>query len=316
MTELGRLISVNSLEEFRAAAAHLAATRWRSDVVYYLTYDDGEQVLRFNGKPLELRPDCQVGTSALSLRPCSEQELSWPEELPSSPGFRLSIPLFHFGSLQGVLALNFAQEPTAAVINDIKSLAYLLGIVVNKVQQLECDRLFMERCQEFLVRAVEARSQRGHVQRCSRLVSSLAEMLDLSPQVKSELMQATQYHDIGLLCFSDARAVDAEREHAAIGARLLGSHPDLLSVAHLVEFHHERYDGSGQPKGKKQDDLPLEGWVLALAEDVVETWEAHPGNYTENVKRFFNDSAKHHHPDVVDALCGLVDSNQLEELLM
>lgn len=315
MTELGRLISVSSIDEFRSAVVHLATTRWRSDAAYYLIYDEGEQTLRFDQKKIGLQPDCQVGSTALTLRPSAEQELDWPAELPSGSAFRLSVPLFHFGSLQGVLAVSFPEEPTPAVVNDIKSLAYLLGIVVNKVQQSERDRLFMDRCQEFLVRAVEARSQRGHVRRCSRLVNSLAEMLDLSPQVKSELMQATQYHDIGLLCFTDPHTIEAEREHSAIGAKLLASHPELLSVSLLVENHHERYDGSGQPRGKAKDELALEGWVLALAEDVVETWEAHPGNFAANVERFFNDSAKHHHPDVVDAFCGLIDSGQLEEIL-
>lgn len=315
MTELGKLISVNSTQEFYGAIRHLANTRWRASVAHYLKYDDGAQTLCYDNKAVELDPQDQGGACALTLRPTADQSLSWAEGLENPGGFRISTPLFHHGSLNGVLYMAFEEEPTLAVINDIKSLSYLLGIVAAKVQQTEHDQVFLQRCQEFLVRAVEARGQDGHVQKCSRLAGALGNMLDLSAQVKAELMQASQYHDIGLLSAKDTNSIEARRDHPLIGAKILASHPEFQGVAHLVESHHERYDGSGQPHGKKGSELSLECWILALAEDVLETWEANPSDYAANVKTFFQESAKHHHPDVVDALCGLVDSGKLIELL-
>ena len=174
---------------------------------------------------------------------------------------------------------------------------------------------FVERSREFLVQAVEARGASGHVQRCCRLASSLAVMLDCSPQAQAQLSQAAECHDLGLLGFQDTAAPEAVREHARVGAELLRCHPDLFEVAELVQSHHERYDGSGQPRGLQGDELPLECWILSLVEDFVEHWESSLDTYEMKVKDFFLGPAKHHHPDAVDALCGLVDSGKLQDLL-
>jgi HD-GYP domain-containing protein (c-di-GMP phosphodiesterase class II) len=128
-------------------------------------------------------------------------------------------------------------------------------------------------------------------------------------------MLAAEYHDIGLLTFPTSGSEAAIREHARVGAGLLSSHPHLFEVARMVESHHERFDGSGQPHGKQGHELPLECWILALTEDFVEHWEQSLESYEKKVRDFFLGPAKHHHPDAVDALCGLVDAEKLQELL-
>lgn len=286
---------------------------WRASKAYYLTYDEDKQVLEDSDRTVPLHSDSQPGRAALTFRPCADQSLSWPDHL-AAQGYRMSLPVLHWGSLQAVLMLVFDQEPDQVAQAAIAEAASLLGVIGQQVSEREQTAEFVLRTQELLVHAVEAQGKQGHVGRCSRVAAALAKMLDCSAQARAELMQAAQYHDIGLLAFADPHSPAAHREHAARGARLLECHPALRAVAPLVEYHHDRFDGSG-PHGADTPDLPLEAWILSLTEDLVEAYEAAEGSYPDRIRGFFHDSAKHHHPDVVDALCGLVDSEKLQGLL-
>jgi HD-GYP domain-containing protein (c-di-GMP phosphodiesterase class II) len=60
------------------------------------------------------------------------------------------------------------------------------------------------------------------------------------------------------------------RLHAEAGADLLRRIPDFWEGASLVRAHHERYDGSGYPRGLAGTDVPLEAAIIAVAD----AWDA------------------------------------------
>lgn len=287
---------------------------WRAQQVHYLLYDDGHQQLEHPQVQVPLTKETQPGQAALTLRPCCDQSLSWPEPLQGDWAYRMSLPVMHWGNLHSVLLLGFSEEPDRPTRETIDRTIPVLGVLGYAIAERERTAEFVQRSQELLVHAVEARGLEGHVGRCSRVATALAQMLDCSAQARAELLLAAQYHDVGLLTFRDPSSPQAQREHAPRGARLLACHPDFAGVAPLVEFHHERYDGSG-PLGKRHEEVPLEAWVMAVTEDLVESYEKASGSFADRIRAFFYESAKHHHPDVIDALCGLVDAEKLQSLL-
>lgn len=313
MLLLEPIIEANSLQELQTNLATVTSHSWKAVSCHYLIYDDSRQLLLWGPREIELEPTHQPGQCGLNLLKSDDQSLPWPPSLTSKGQYRIAHPVFVWGSLAGVLCLEFEEAP--GELPGFEDMLKSLGHLSTKVVEREMSVVFTSRCKELLVRGVESRGKRGHVERCCRLVASLAKLLDCSAQVKSELLEAAQYHDIGLLTFESADSPEAERNHSRIGATLLKCHPELLGIARLVEYHHERYDGSGHPVGKSGDELPLECWILALSEDFLEFWEGSLSTYEGKIKEFFNDKAKHHHPDVVDALCGLVDSGELENIL-
>ena len=58
------------------------------------------------------------------------------------------------------------------------------------------------------------------------------------------------------------------KTHPEIGAEILGdSDSDLIALAKTVSLtHHEKWDGSGYPKGLKGENIPLEGRIVAIAD--------------------------------------------------
>ncbi len=315
MILLDKLSGATTTGELRQALQK-QSRHWGATQALYLTYDDERQRLLFPGGEEPLSSKSQPGQAALALRPCFDQALVWPDGIESGrAGCKVSFPVLHWGSLIAVVLLEFDVEPDASTKAAICEAVDVLGVVGNSVLERERTAEFVLRTQELLVHAVEAQGKQGHVGRVSRVATALASMLDCSAQARAELMQAAQYHDVGLLAFPEPKSAAAVREHSQRGARLLECHPNLASVASLVEAHHEKYDGSGFPVGHKNDELPLEAWILALTEDLVESWESAEGSFEERVRIFFHSGARHHHPDAVDALCGLVDSGKLQNLL-
>jgi response regulator RpfG family c-di-GMP phosphodiesterase len=90
--------------------------------------------------------------------------------------------------------------------------------------------------------------------------------------------EAAPLHDVGKLAIPDrillkrgrlsAEEYDVMKTHAALGARVLSgsSAPVLQMAAVIASSHHERWDGSGYPRGLAGKDIPLVGRVVAVAD--------------------------------------------------
>jgi HD-GYP domain-containing protein (c-di-GMP phosphodiesterase class II) len=144
---------------------------------------------------------------------------------------------------------------------------------------------------EVLAGAAEAKDDvtGAHVRRAARYVGVIAAALidEGRPDIdraKAELFAATaKLHDIGKIGVPDAilqkpgKLDEAEwaavRKHPLIGERLIerAAWRDLSSeyaqaAMELVGAHHERWDGTGYPRGLKGEDIPLSGRIMAVAD--------------------------------------------------
>ncbi|MDB4679055.1 response regulator [Rhodopirellula sp.] len=102
---------------------------------------------------------------------------------------------------------------------------------------------------------------------------------------------------------------DAEqfKQHASLGPTILGStHSPLLRLASVIAgSHHEKWDGSGYPRGLKGESIPLEGRIVAIA-DVFDALSS-PRSYKEAfclndcINTLEQGRGKHFDPRVLDA---------------
>ena len=108
----------------------------------------------------------------------------------------------------------------------------------------------------------------GHSQRVAHYSKLIAQEMNYSKEDCDKVYQAGILHDIGKIATPDVILLNPHslneleykliKEHVNVGYRLLHNIPMFEDLAEIVHAHHERYDGSGYPKGiKKGEILPL-----------------------------------------------------------
>jgi putative two-component system response regulator len=118
----------------------------------------------------------------------------------------------------------------------------------------------------------------GHIQRMAHYAATIARHLGESEAYAEALLTAAPMHDVGKLGTPDhillkndkltlAEQVEMHR-HAEIGGRILADadSPLLRLACEIAETHHEKFDGSGYPRGLKGEEIPLGGRIVAVAD--------------------------------------------------
>jgi uncharacterized domain HDIG len=124
----------------------------------------------------------------------------------------------------------------------------------------------------------------GHQLRVAQLAGAIASEMGLDQDCVKGVAMGAVIHDIGKihipaeLLAKPARLTPIEfslmKTHTEVGHDILKDIPFLWPVADIAHQHHERLDGSGYPRGLKDDRIRLEARIVAVA-DVVEAMSAH-----------------------------------------
>ena len=130
-----------------------------------------------------------------------------------------------------------------------------------------------------LVRAIETRDSATHehserVRHYARALATQSAITD--PQMLHTIQTAALLHDVGKLALPDrllnkpgpltTGEYEQVKQHATIGADILSGVLFPGPLALLVRHHHENWDGTGYPDGRRRDDTPLGARVLAIAD--------------------------------------------------
>ncbi len=218
--------------------------------------------------------------------------------------------------LRNMLALRRSQ----------KALADRAAWLAEKVAEATGE--ILEREREMITRLSRAAEFRdpetgAHIQRMSHYSRLIARQLGL-PEAEQELiLRAAPMHDVGKIAIPDhillkpGRLDDDElvimRTHAQMGYEILkGSRAQLLDVAaEIARSHHEKYDGSGYPRGLAGEDIPLHGRIVAVADvfDALTTERPYKRAWPlERALDFLHDGAgTHFDPACVDAFGACLD---------
>ena len=131
-------------------------------------------------------------------------------------------------------------------------------------------------------RALELRDKEteGHTQRAAEMTLGIARAMRMKEEELVNLRRGALLHDIGKMSIPDSILLktgpltDEEwaimRRHPAYAFELLSPITYLRPALDIPYCHHERWDGTGYPRGLKGEQIPLAARIFALAD----TWDA------------------------------------------
>lgn len=206
--------------------------------------------------------------------------------------------------------------------------ARLFGITrLNRYQKLLQERAKLQEAHTQLLNAYEAtiegwsramdlrdRETEGHSRRVADQTEELAKALGMSKDELLHVRRGALLHDMGKLGVHDsilhkpAQLTDEEwtmmRKHPQLAYDMLYPVEYLRPALDIPYCHHEKWDGSGYPRGLKGDEIPLPARLFAI----VDVWDALTSNRPyrrawtkENALAYIREqSGKYFDPQIVE----------------
>ena len=184
----------------------------------------------------------------------------------------------------------------------------------------------------------------GHVERTQIYLELLVKEMIRTEIYKEEvaswdisiLLPSAQLHDVGKIGISDAilnkagKLTDDEFEiikrHCEIGERVIERvierTDDDIFLNHAKRFaayHHEKWDGTGYPRGLSGEEIPLEGRIMAIVDVYDALVSVRPYkeafSHEQAVETIRGDSGKHFDPMITEAFLNLEQEFLLKSAL-
>ncbi len=200
-------------------------------------------------------------------------------------------PLIAKGTVKGILEV-FNRAPLAPNVDWVDFLETLSGQVAIAIDNAELFDTLQHTNSELVMaydatiegwsRALDLRDREteGHTQRVTELTLRLARALGVGETELIHIRRGALLHDIGKVGIPDGilhkpgALTDAEwhimRQHPLYARDLIAPIAYLRPATDIPYCHHEKWDGSGYPRGLKGEQIPLSARIFAI----VDVWDA------------------------------------------
>jgi putative nucleotidyltransferase with HDIG domain len=243
------------------------------------------------------------------------------------------VPLVSKGKVKGVLEI-FSRT---AVNRDEEWQQFLDAVAGQTAIAIDSSSLFqdLQRSNPELARAYDAtiegwshaldlrdKETEGHTLRVTDMTLNLAQAMGINDKDLIQIRRGSLLHDIGKMGVPDRillkpdKLTDDEwvsmRKHPEFAYQMLTSINYLRPALDIPYRHHEKWDGTGYPRGLQGNEIPLAARIFA----VVDVWDAlcsdrpyRVGWKIEDVLKYIKEqSGKHFDPMVVDVFLEQVDN--------
>ncbi|HZE69068.1 MAG TPA: diguanylate cyclase [Pyrinomonadaceae bacterium] len=131
---------------------------------------------------------------------------------------------------------------------------------------------------ESLAIAIDAKDQttHGHVRRTQIYATQMGDLVDATNSERQALFAGALLHDIGKLAVPEyilnkpGKLTEAEfakmKIHPTVGGDILRRVNFPYPVEDIVRYHHEKWDGSGYPKGLRGEQIPLVARIISVVD--------------------------------------------------
>lgn len=271
----------------------------RETVEAILEGDDYTLMMASNGREaLEIAQSVQPDVILMDVMMPGMSGFEACRRIRSNPGLA-EIPIIVLTALDDRKSLLDALESGAddfitKPVDRYELRARLAGIMrLNRYRKLLQERVNSENEHRKLLEAYDAtiegwslamdlrdKETEGHTRRVTDLTMKLARALDVAEDALVHIRRGALLHDMGKLGIPDSILLkegpltDEEwiimRKHPNYALDLLSKIEYLLPALDIPYCHHEKWDGSGYPRGLKQLEIPLAARMFAIAD----VWDA------------------------------------------
>ncbi len=287
-----------------------------------------------------------AGHAAMERRTLSIPNLAEAPEFPrpailQEEGFvsYLVTPLIAKGQVKGILEVfsRSATDPAPSWVEFLETLGSQAAIAIDNAALFsDLERanvgltLAYETTLEGWSRALDLRDKEteGHTQRVTELTVRLARTMGMSEEALAHVRRGALLHDIGKMGIPDSILLkpgpltDEEwtimKKHPVYALELLSPIAYLRPALDIPYCHHEKWDGTGYPRGLKGEQIPLAARIFA----VVDVWDAlrsdrpyRPAWPADRALDYIRDQAgKHFDSAVVDVFLRMVETFDQDQL--
>ena len=250
-------------------------------------------------------------------------------EAASRRGYRTSsaFPLMKENRAWGVLTV-YSEKLDAFTEKEVALLTDLAADITFGIDSLKTKSELVETRLDIIRRLTNAGEYRdndtgAHIKRMSMYCEAIGRAMNLSDTQCELLLAASPMHDVGKIGIPDhillkpgkltAEEFEIIKTHTTIGADILNSPTsELLSAARdIALYHHEKWDGSGYPRGIGGNEIPLMARIVAVADvyDALTTTRPYkkPWPAKEALAEITRLSGSHFDPTVVKAFIACYD---------
>ena len=180
---------------------------------------------------------------------------------------------------------------------------------------------------EGLARALELRDKEteGHSRRVTELALKIAQKTGINGDALEDIRSGAILHDIGKISIPDeilhkrGKLTPEERliveQHPETAFKLLSRIPFLSKAIEIPYCHHEKWDGTGYPRGLAGGEIPLSARIFAVAD----VWDALSNDRPYNqawsreqiIEYFIEQSGRHFDPAVTRLFLSMVDKGEI-----
>jgi putative nucleotidyltransferase with HDIG domain/PAS domain S-box-containing protein len=236
------------------------------------------------------------------------------------------IPLIAKGQVKGVLEV-FMRTPCSIDQDRLEFLEALGGQAAIAIdnsslfEQLQDSNtelsIAYDATLEGWAKALEMRDREtiGHTHRVIEMTLAVADRIGIQGEMLQDIRRGALLHDIGKMGIPDSILLkpgpltplewEVMRQHPVHAYEMLKSIEYLAQALEIPYSHHERWDGTGYPRGLKGRDIPISARIFA----VVDVWDAltsdrpyRPAWSARNALEYIQrESGRHFDPQVVNA---------------